>query len=76
MTRVTDTIGKVTVYGYDGYGRCTKVGAGSDGTIDPTEYFFDDTTRRVTKTRYTSGGTSYDANYAYDVYGALTRLTD
>ncbi|MCF6283609.1 MAG: cysteine peptidase family C39 domain-containing protein [Candidatus Hydrogenedentes bacterium] len=74
MTKVTDAIGKSTVYVYDSYGRITKVGAGASGTIDPTTYFFDNTTGMLTKTEHNSG--SYAANYYYDDDTQLTKITD
>jgi len=54
----------------------TKVGAGSSGTTDPTEYFYSSTTGLLTKVRYTSGSNTYDADYEYDGIARLTKITD
>ncbi|MCF6283581.1 MAG: cysteine peptidase family C39 domain-containing protein [Candidatus Hydrogenedentes bacterium] len=74
LTKATDAIGKVTVYAYDSYGRATKVGAGSTGSIAPTTYFFSNTTGMLTKVEYASS--TYAANYYYDGEARLTKLTD
>jgi RHS repeat-associated protein len=76
LTKITYANGKMVVYGYDGAYRMTKMGAGSTGTIDPTEYAFSSTTGMISKVRYISGGTTYDAFYNYDGKGHLTQLTD
>jgi len=66
----------VTKYFYDSLGHMTKVGAGSSGTTDPTEYFYSSTTGLLTKVRYTSGSNTYDADYEYDGIARLTKITD
>jgi RHS repeat-associated protein len=76
LTKVTDAAGKVVKYFYDSAGRATKVGAGSSGTTDPTEYFYSGTTGLLTKVRYNVGATDYDANYYYDGNARLTKLVD
>jgi YD repeat-containing protein len=76
LTKLTYPDGKVTKYFYDSADRLTKVGAGASGIVDPTEYFFHGTTGQMTKMRYTAGGTTSDAVYAYDAAARLTKLTD
>ncbi|GMV95134.1 MAG: hypothetical protein AMXMBFR82_49120 [Candidatus Hydrogenedentota bacterium] len=76
LTSITDAASKVVKYFYDTSGRMTKVGAGSTGTFDPTEYFFDATTGLMTKVRYTSDTSTFDANYFYDSLARVTKITD
>ncbi|MCC6695244.1 MAG: RHS repeat protein [Candidatus Hydrogenedentes bacterium] len=76
LTAITDAVSKVVKYFYDSYGRMTKVGAGSTGTFDPTEYFFSATTGLMTEVTYTSGANTYDANYYYDGLARVTKITD
>jgi YD repeat-containing protein len=66
LSTITDPINKVVKYFYDSAGRLSKVGAGSDGSFDPTEYFYSSTTGLMSKVRYWSGANSYDADYHYD----------
>lgn len=76
LTAVNFHHGKTTKYFYDTYGRMTKVGAGSLGTTDPTEYFYSGTTGLLTKVGYTSGANTVYANYAYAALDRLTKLTE
>ncbi len=75
FTKLTDPISKVTKYFYDLAGR-TKVGAGSSGTTDPTEFAYDEPNALLTKVSYTSGGGTDEANYSYTAVGELTTITD
>ena len=72
----TDAVGKVVKYVYDTAGRLIKKGAGSTAATDPVEYFYDGTTGLMTKVRYWTGSTSYDADYTYDGLARSTKLTD
>ena len=63
---MTDAIGKVTIYGYDALSRTTKVGAGTIGTVDPTEYFYSGATGMLTQVRFTAGAANHSAYYFYD----------
>ena len=76
LTTLTDPVGKITKYFYDSQGRMTKVGAGSSGTFDPTEYVYSGTTGQLTKTKYTAGANVDEAIYVYDANGQLTVLGD
>jgi RHS repeat-associated protein len=66
-----------THYGFDSTGRITKVEAGLFGGTDPTEYFYDGSTGRMTRAQYTSGVNTYNAYYHHHpTSGRLTKLTD
>ncbi len=76
LTKLTDPVGKVTKYTYDSQGRMTKVGAGSTGAFDPTEYVYSGTSGKLTQVKYTAGSNVDTANYTYDGDGQLTKLAD
>ena len=61
---------------YDSAGRLTKTGAGSGGTVDPTEYTYSATTGLVTKARFYSGAAYHDADFTYDAAGRVTKTAD
>ena len=67
---------KVVNYFYDSSGRMTKLGAGSSGTTDPTEYVYSGTTGMLSQVKYTAGANVSTATYYYDNGGRLTRLVD
>ncbi len=76
LTSITDPVSKYVKYFYNTYGQLTKVGAGSSGTFDPTEYEYSATTGLMTKVKYWTGANHYDADYFYDGLGRVTKLTD
>jgi len=76
LTKVNYADGKATKYFHDSNGRQTKVGAGSSGSVDPTEWFYHGVTGHMTKVRYTSGIDTADTFYGYNSNGQLTKLTD
>src|SRR5690606_36971147 len=59
-----------------GAGRLTKTGAGSDGSITPTESFYDGATGLMTKVSYAPGGSDNEALYSYNGDGRLTEIED
>ena len=61
---------------YDAQGRVSKVGAGTDASIDPVQFFYSATTGLLTKTRYWSGATYHDADYVYDGAARVARIND
>ncbi len=75
LTQVSDQAGKHQWYTYDNAGRVTDVAAGSTGTVDPFEAFFDTTTGQLSKMRYTNIG-SKDVDYYYDSVGRMTQVDD
>ena len=76
LSTLTDPVGKITKYFYDAQGRMTKVGAGSTGAFDPTEYLYDATTGKLQFAKYTAGANDNFAGYVYDGAGKLTKLRD
>ena len=61
---------------YDSAGRVTKTGAGSTAGTDPIEYTYSATTGLLTKTRYWTGASYYDADYTYDNAARQTKIAD
>lgn len=76
LTSITDPVTKFVKYFYNTAGRLTKVGAGSAGTFDPTEYAYSSTTGLMTAVSFTAGANVDTANYYYDSGARLTKLTD
>jgi RHS repeat-associated protein len=76
LTSIVDPVTKYVKYFYDTAGRMTKVGAGSAGTFDPTEYSYSTTTGLMTAVSYTAGANVDTANYYYDSGARLTKLSD
>ncbi len=76
ITCEQDPEGNQKHYYYDTAGRLIKVGAGSDGSIDPLEYFYNANTGRMDHMRYTNNGQSYDVYYTYDFRGHVTEVDD
>lgn len=76
LTRMCYPESKYTRYFYDSVGRPTKAGAGSDGTLEPKQYFFSGTTGLVTKILYTNTYYSNYVEYGYDALARPTRVND
>lgn len=54
----------------------TKVGAGSTGTVDPTEYVYNSTNGVLTKVRFTSGTEVNEETFEFDGMLRVTRMRD
>ena len=75
LTKIVDSIGKSVHYTYDKASKVTRVGAGSTGDIDPTDFIFDPVTALLSQVQYTNGTNVDSAFFTYDA-GHLTRIRD
>jgi RHS repeat-associated protein len=66
---------ELTSYLYDDSGRLTLKGA-FDGTYNPTEYFYNESTGLLTKVRYTNDSNVDEINFEYDSLARATKVTD
>ncbi|MBI2433853.1 MAG: tetratricopeptide repeat protein [Candidatus Hydrogenedentes bacterium] len=71
-----DEIGKQVHYTYDSAGRLTEIGAGTTGSTDPTEYFYNAQTGKLETVRYHAGAGYDDAVYHFDSLGRLVEIDD
>ncbi len=78
LKRTVNAQGERRYYWYDHMGNLTKTGAGEDGTTDPIEYRYSNTTGQLTQLHYSNENDSFNLNvyYYYDQAGQLTRLVD